>query len=167
MKLYRVKLWVATLSVLVGQVDGRYPMSSFDSNGKKHLVLVLGYDGTEPAQRALQAGAGVLERSPGRLEVVFVAHMPAAAAFSAQTIPAFREGFDQAAQDLERQLEETLASTEVKWHFQRRNGEIASELLTAGEEQLAGEGPNTKVVLVVGGSARKIDRYLNSTPTKV
>jgi nucleotide-binding universal stress UspA family protein len=143
-------------------------MTSFDTDGKHHLVLVVGYDGTEPAQRALQAAADMLEHAPGRLEVVFVAHMPAAAGFSAQAIPAYREGFEQDAQDLERQIEQALAPVaEVKWHFQRRNGDIAAELLTAAEEQLAGEGPKTKVVLVVGGSAHKIDRYLNSTPTKV
>jgi nucleotide-binding universal stress UspA family protein len=140
---------------------------SVNTNGRKYLVLVVGYDGTEPAQRALQAGADILERSAGRMEVVYVAHLPATAAFSGQAIPAFREGFDQEAQDLERHVEAALAATEVKWHFQRRNGEIATELLTAGEEELAGEGPTTKVVLVVGGSRHKIDRYLNSTPTKV
>src|ERR1700728_3844070 len=142
-------------------------MSSVDAKGNDHVVLVVGFDGTEPAQRALRAAADIVERSPGRLEVVFVAHMPATAAFSAQAVPAFREGFDQEAQDLESQVEAALASTELKWHFQRRNGEAASELLAAGGGQRAGEGPGTKVVLVVGGSAHKIDRYLNSTPTKV
>jgi nucleotide-binding universal stress UspA family protein len=142
-------------------------MSSLNTNGKNDLVLVVGYDGSEPAQRALRAAADVLDHSPGRLEVVFVAHIPPAAFFSADAIPTFREGFDHDEQELESQVEDALASTEVKWHFQRRNGEIANELVTAGEEQLAGEGPNTKVVLVVGGSAHKVDRYLGSTPTKV
>src|ERR1700688_2892250 len=114
--------------------DGRYPMRSFELNRKDHVVLVVGYDGTEPAQRALRAAAGILERSPGRLEVVFVAHVPAAANFSPQAIPAFREGFDHDALDLEGRVEEALASTDVKWHFQRRNGDIASELLAAAEE---------------------------------
>jgi nucleotide-binding universal stress UspA family protein len=142
-------------------------MSSIDPNGQKQLVLVVGYDGTEPAQRALRSATDTLERSPGRLEVVFVAHLPASAGFSAQAVPAFREGFDQEAVDLEREVEQALASTEVKWHFQRRDGDIASELLTVGEEELAGEGPDSKVVLVLGGSAHKIDRYLHSTPMQV
>jgi hypothetical protein len=142
-------------------------MSSTDTNGEQHLVLVVGYDGTEPAQRALRSAADQLKRSPGRLEVVFVAHMPASAAFSPQSVSAFREGFDQEAHDLESQVEQALSSTGAKWHFQRRNGEVASELLAVGTEQLAGEGPDTKVVLVVGGSAHKLDRYLNSTPAKV
>jgi nucleotide-binding universal stress UspA family protein len=142
-------------------------MRSFDTDGKDQVVVVLGYDGTGPAQRALRAAADILERSAGRMEVVFVAHMPAAASFSPQAIPAFDEGFDQEAHDLESEVEEALSATEVKWRFQLRSGDIASELLKAGEEQLAGEGPRTRVVVVVGGSARKIDRYLNSTPTKV
>jgi nucleotide-binding universal stress UspA family protein len=142
-------------------------MSSVDTNGRDHLVLVVGYDGTAPAQRALRAAAGMLAHSPGRMEVVFVAHVPAAAGFAPQATQVFRDGFDQDARDLRTEVDDALASSGVKWGFQRRNGEIASELLTAGEEQLVGEGPNTKVVLVVGGSAHKIDRYLNSTPTKV
>jgi nucleotide-binding universal stress UspA family protein len=142
-------------------------MGSFDANGKNHLVLVVGYDGTEPAQRALRAAADMLERSPGRMEVVFVEHVPASAALSAQAIPAFRQGLDSDARVFESEVDKALASTEVKWHFQHRNGDIAPELVAAGEEQFAGEGPDTKVVLVVGGSAHKIDRYLNSTPTKV
>jgi nucleotide-binding universal stress UspA family protein len=60
-----------------------------------------------------------------------------------------------------------LGPLHVKWHFQRRNGEIAPELITTAEEQLDAEGPNTHVVLILGGSAHRIDRFLNSTPAKV
>jgi hypothetical protein len=87
--------------------------------------------------------------------------------FSAQAVVAVREGMDTEEQELAERVDETLAGTGLKWHFQRRNGEIAPELLAAGEEQLDAEGPSTHVVLVVGGSAHKIDRYLNSTPARV
>jgi hypothetical protein len=76
------------------------------------------------------------------------------------------ESLDSEARDLAKEVEDSLASTEVKWHFQRRDGEIAPELLATGREQLD-SGPSTRVVLVLGGSAHKIDRYLNSTPAKV
>jgi nucleotide-binding universal stress UspA family protein len=131
------------------------------------LVLVVGYDGTEPAERALLAAAQRLEDAPGRMEVVFVAHVPSSVAFSAQAIASVREGLDDEAQDLAGRVEELVGPSGVKWHFQRRNGEIAPELLAAGTEQLEAEGPNTHLVLVLGGSAHKIDRYLNSTPAKV
>jgi nucleotide-binding universal stress UspA family protein len=142
-------------------------MSSSHIDTKVPLVLVVAYDGSEPAQRALGAAAEMLRDRPGRMEVVYVAHVPGTVAFSAQAVVAVQEGMDTEEQELAAKVDETLAGTGLKWHFQRRNGEIAPELLAAGQEQLDAEGPTTHVVLVVGGSGRKIDRYLNSTPARV
>jgi len=142
-------------------------MKSLETDGKMYSVLVVGYDGTEPAERALRSAADLLRDRLGRIEVVFVAHVPSAANFSAQGIVAIRDGLDSEERLLATRVDEALSPTGVKWHFQRRNGEIAPELLAAGEEQLDAEGPSTHVVLVVGGSAHKIDRYLNSTPVRV
>jgi nucleotide-binding universal stress UspA family protein len=142
-------------------------MTALNIDEKVPLVLVVGFDGTEPALRALRSAADVLQQRPGRMDVVFVAHVPSTVALAAQAITAVREGLDTEERDLARMADETLKDTDVKWRFQRRNGEIAAELLAAGTEELDSEGPSTKVVLVVGGSAHKIDRYLNSTPAKV
>jgi nucleotide-binding universal stress UspA family protein len=142
-------------------------MKSLAFDASAPLVFVVGYDGTEPAQRALQAAADRMGQRTGRIEVVYVAHVPSTVAFSAQAVAAVQEGLDSEAVDLARRVDETLNGTDVKWHFQRRNGEIAPELLAVGEEVLNAEGPDTHVVLVVGGSAHKIDRYLNSTPVRV
>jgi nucleotide-binding universal stress UspA family protein len=142
-------------------------MSSSHIETKAPLGLVVAYDGSEPAQRALGAAAEMLRDRPGRMEVVYVAHVPGTVAFSAQAVVAVQEGMDTEEQELAAKVDETLAGTGLKWHFQRRNGEIAPELLAAGQEQLDAEGPTTHVVLVVGGSGRKIDRYLNSTPARV
>ena len=134
---------------------------------EKQLVLVVGYDGSEPAQRALTGAAEMLRDRVGRLEVVYVAHVPSTVAFSAQAVVAVQEGMDTEAQELAARVDATLDGTGLKSHFQRRNGEVAPGLLAVGEEQLEAEGPSTHVVLVVGGSAHKIDRYLNSTPVRV
>jgi nucleotide-binding universal stress UspA family protein len=134
---------------------------------KGQSVLVVGYDGSEPAQRALTGAAELLRDRAGRIEVVFVAHMPSTVAFSAGAVAAVREGMDIEVDELVTRVDDTLRPLDVKWHFQRRNGEIASQLLAAGKEQLEAGGPDTKVVLVVGGSAHKIDRYLNSTPARI
>jgi nucleotide-binding universal stress UspA family protein len=145
----------------------RCPMSSLGASGKDQLVLVVGYDGSEPAERALQTAAEMLEDSPGRLEVVYVAHVPASVALSALGVASVEESLDQEEHQLAGRVEDVLRRSGVKWHFQRRNGEIAPELLAVGAEQLDSEGPNTRLVLVLGGSAHKIDRYLNSTPARV
>jgi nucleotide-binding universal stress UspA family protein len=142
-------------------------MTALNIDEKVPLVLVVGFDGTEPALRALRSAADVLQQRPGRMDVVFVAHVPSTVALAAQAISAVREGLDTEERDLAKRTDEILGDTDVKWRFQRRNGEIAAELLAAGKEELDSEGPSTKVVLVVGGSAHKIDRYLNSTPAKV
>jgi nucleotide-binding universal stress UspA family protein len=142
-------------------------MTALNIDEKVPLVLVVGFDGTEPALRALRSAVDVLEQRPGRMDVVFVAHVPNTVALAAQAISAVREGLDTEERDLAKKADEILGDTDVKWRFQRRNGEIAAELLAAGKEELDSEGPSTKVVLVVGGSAHKIDRYLNSTPAKV
>jgi nucleotide-binding universal stress UspA family protein len=134
---------------------------------RSNSVLVVGYDGTEPAQRALRSAADMLRDRVGRLEVVYVAHTPTTLAFSPQAMGALREGMDREESDLSSAVDEALRDRDIKWHFQRRNGEIAPELLAAAKEQLESEGPTTHVVLVVGGSAHKIDRYLNSTPARV
>ena len=142
-------------------------MSSLETDRKTQLVLVVAYDGSEPAQRALLGAAEMLRDRVGRMEVVYVAHLPSTVSFSAQAVVAVREGMDTEAHELAARVDTTLEGTGLKWHFQRRNGEIAPELLAAAEEQLDAEGPSTHVVLVVGGSAHKIDRYLNSTPARV
>src|SRR5689334_1233134 len=46
------------------------------------VVVVVGFDGSKPAQRALDAAAGLLRGREGQLEVVYVAHVPATAALS-------------------------------------------------------------------------------------
>jgi hypothetical protein len=142
-------------------------MSSLRIDETTQLVLVVGYDGSEPAQRALVGAAEMLRDRAGRMEVVYVAHMPGSVAFSPYAVAAVRDGMDTEEQALSTRVDATLAGSGVKWHFQRRNGEVATSLLAAAEEQLDAEGPSTRVVLVVGGSAHKIDRYLNSTPARV
>ncbi len=142
-------------------------MKSLQIDERVPLVVVVGFDGTEPSGRALASAVEFLEERPGRLEVVFVAHMPSTVALAAQAVPEVEAGLDEEAQELATAADGVLKNTDVKWHFQRRNGEIAPELLAASQEQLESEGPSTQVVLVVGGSAHKIDRYLNSTPARV
>lgn len=142
-------------------------MKSLQIEEKVPLVVVVGFDGTDPSRRALSSAVGLLQEHPGRLEVVFVAHLPSTVALAAEAIAVAREGLDEDERELARMADEILRDTDVKWRFQRRNGEIAAELLAAGQDELESEGPSTRVVVVVGGSARKIDRYLNSTPARV
>ena len=131
------------------------------------LIVVVGYDGSPPATRALESAAEILQDRPGRLEAVYVAHLPSTVAFSAPGVAEARVGLDDEEHQLASQAKELLSRTDVEWRFQRRDGDVAPELLKASQEQRDAAGPQTKVVLVLGGSAHKIDRYLNSTPARV
>jgi nucleotide-binding universal stress UspA family protein len=142
-------------------------MRLVDVDESRELIVVVGFDGTPPATRALESAAEILRDRSGRLEAVFVAHMPSTVAFSAPGVVATREGLDDEEQELASQAKEILSRTDVEWRFQRRDGEVAPELLKASQEQRDAAGPETKVVLVLGGSAHKIDRFLNSTPARV
>ena len=50
------------------------------------LYLVVGYDGSPPAVRALDAAARLLHGRAGGVEVVYVAHLPSADMLSADAV---------------------------------------------------------------------------------
>jgi nucleotide-binding universal stress UspA family protein len=53
----------------------------------RFLHLVVGYDGSPPASRALDAAVRLLQNRTGRIDVVYVAHLSSLAALSADAIP--------------------------------------------------------------------------------
>jgi nucleotide-binding universal stress UspA family protein len=128
--------------------------------------LVVGFDGSEPAQRALTHAADMMKGRTGHIEVVYVAHIPASVAMAPGAGPVLATGFEEEEQRLLLLAGETLQGRDLDWNFQRRNGNIAPELLAAAEERHPEVG-STRVMLVLGGSAHKLDRYLNSTPSRV
>ena len=92
------------------------------------LHLVVGYDGSPPASRALDAAVLLLRGRTGRIAVVYVAHLSGivieAPVAAAETEP----GFDEIEQELRTQAATQLRDREVPWEFERRQGNIAEEL---------------------------------------
>lgn len=127
-------------------------------------TLVVGFDGSDPSERALQAAVQMLRARRGRIEVVFVGHVPTAAAYSASALVEIAGALDETERTLAHQVGEVLDGQGIEWHFQRRDGEIADQLIAAAEEQSASSRPDTQVAVVVGGTARRIDRYFRSVP---
>jgi len=62
--------------------------------------LVVGYDGSPPASRALDAAAQQLQGRPGRLDVVYVAHLSSLVALSPGAVAEMEEDFDEIEKDL-------------------------------------------------------------------
>jgi nucleotide-binding universal stress UspA family protein len=120
--------------------------------------LVVGYDGSEPAQRALDSAVSWLKDRPGELEVVYVAHLNAIDSVSGEAVHVAQESFDQMERQLADEVRVRLATDEPRWHFQRRQGAVGDELIAAAEEVRRLHGDHGTVAIVVGGSAHKLHR---------
>jgi len=64
------------------------------------LRLVVGYDGSPPASRALDAAVNLLQGRIGRIEVVYVAHLQTMAALSPGAVTELETNFDDVEQEL-------------------------------------------------------------------
>lgn len=122
---------------------------------------MVGYDGSPPARRALDAAIRLLQGRPGSIEVVYVAHMPSMAALSAAAVGELETSFDDIEQELRTMAGEQLDGQEERWGFERRQGLIAEELLTAAKDTNAAH-PDATVVIVVGSSSLVTHRIVGS-----
>lgn len=81
------------------------------------LHVVVGYDGSPPASRALDAAAGLLRGRTGRIDVVYVAHISSTAMLSANALAEIESGFDDIEQELRTAAEERLRGRAERWEF--------------------------------------------------
>ena len=95
----------------------------------RFLHLVVGYDGSPPASRALDAAVRLLQDRTGRIDVVYVAHLSSLAALSADAIPEVEKDFDEIGQDLRAQAAGQVCASGAAWKFERRQGIIADQLI--------------------------------------
>lgn len=123
--------------------------------------LVVGYDGSPPASRALDAAVNLLQGRAGSIDVVYVAHLPSMAALSSGAIAELETGFDDIEQELRSMVGEQLRGREERWSFERRQGPIAEELLAAAKDTGAAHRDAT-VVIVVGSSSLATHRVVGS-----
>jgi nucleotide-binding universal stress UspA family protein len=123
--------------------------------------LMVGYDGSAPASRALDAAVNLLQGRAGSIEVVYVAHMPSMASLSPGAVAELETDFDDIGQELRTMVSERLRGREERWGFERRQGQIAEELLAAAKDTGAAH-PGATVVIVVGSSSLATHRVIGS-----
>jgi len=92
------------------------------------LHLVVGYDGSPPATRALEAAILLLQGRTGRLEVVYVTHLSGVVVEAPVAPPEMEPGFDEIEQELRGQATRQLSDSSATWAFVRRVGNITEEL---------------------------------------
>jgi nucleotide-binding universal stress UspA family protein len=125
------------------------------------LHLVVGYDGSAPAGRALDAAVNLLQGRAGRIEVVYVAHIPSSGMASATALGEIEASFDDVERDLRTEVGERLRGRIPDWEFVRRQGLIADELITAARN-VADARSAQPVAIVVGSSSHAMHRLVGS-----
>jgi nucleotide-binding universal stress UspA family protein len=126
-----------------------------------NVYLVVGYDGSEPATRALDAAARLLQGRAGSIEVLYVAHLTTTEMMSADAIAEMEISFDEIAAELRTQAAEQLRGREERWEFARGQGTITDELIKAARK-LEDAHPCDNVAIVVGSSSQAMHRIVGS-----
>jgi nucleotide-binding universal stress UspA family protein len=126
-----------------------------------NLYLVVGYDGSSPAVRALDAATRLLHGRTGSIEVVYVAHLPSIDALSPGAVAEMEVDFDDIARELYTAASEQLRDRDEPWRFERREGLIADELIAAAAG-IHDAHPGDTVVIVVGSSSHAMHRVVGS-----
>jgi nucleotide-binding universal stress UspA family protein len=125
------------------------------------LYLIVGYDGSPPSARALDAAIRLLRGRSGRIDVVYVAHIPGIDMMSADAVGEMQRDFDEIERDLRTSAGEQLRDREERWTFERRQGLIGEALIDAAKD-IGAANPDGIVTIVVGSSSQALHRIVGS-----
>ena len=126
-----------------------------------NLYIIVGYDGSVPAARALDTAAALLSGREGSIEVLYVAHLTTAEMMSAAAIAEVESSFDEIARDLRAQASDQLRGREERWTFERGQG-IITDVLIGEAEKIRDGHPDDNVAIVVGSSSQAMHRLVGS-----
>jgi nucleotide-binding universal stress UspA family protein len=126
-----------------------------------NLYLVVGYDGSAPATRALDTAAALLRDREGSIEVFYVAKLTGPEMLSADAIAEMGVSFDEIARDLREQAAKQLDGREERWTFARGQG-LITEALIGAAKQIREAHPDDNVAIVVGSSSQAAHRLIGS-----
>jgi nucleotide-binding universal stress UspA family protein len=129
--------------------------------------MVVGYDGTPPARHALEQAVDLLQYREGALEVVYVAHLPESVALSPEGLAEVQQGLDQQARVLAEEVYHRLVGEDHPWHFQRRDGAVAAELIAVADDVHRRYADAAEIVIVMGASGQHHHHVAGSVGSSV
>lgn len=132
-----------------------------DTSPSMRVHVVVGYDGTPPASRALDAAIRLLRGREGSIEVSYVARVPGLDMLSADAIVEARAGFDEIEKEVRGSAAARLDGRGVAWEFRRRDGLIANELIAAATASRDTRPGDTQMIMV-GSSFHVSHRVIGS-----
>ncbi len=130
----------------------------------RRLEVVVGFDGSQSAYRALDAATQLISGRPGSIVVVYVAHLSAGADLSPEAIVGSLNAFDAVEQELTAAIRNRLDGVEPRWSLQRRDGAVARELVAAADEVGRDHGNDARVVIVIGSAMHTYHHVVGSVP---
>ena len=130
----------------------------------RRLVVVVGFDGSESAYRALDAATQLISGRAGSIVAVYVAHPSGVAAGSPEGLAGMLRGFDALEQQLTEAIRSRLHRVEQRWRLERRDGVIAHELVAAADQVSHESSGNATVVIVVGSAMHTYHHVVGSVP---
>jgi nucleotide-binding universal stress UspA family protein len=126
-----------------------------------NLYLIVGYDGSDPAVRALDTAVALLKGREGSIEVLYVAHLTTAEMMSPDAVAEVEESFGEIAEDLRTQATEQLRGKEDRWTFASAQG-VITDVLVGAADKTRDAHPGDNVAIVVGSSSQARHRLVGS-----
>jgi nucleotide-binding universal stress UspA family protein len=118
------------------------------------LVLVVGFEGSDPARRALAAAGRILRDRPGWIEVVYVGPAKDGDHDSPEPAADVLDSLGPAPADLHYEVRSVLEAEKQPWRWRSTSGAVAEELVEAARAIADEGGPSRTVVIVVGSDRR-------------
>ena len=118
------------------------------------LVLVVGYEGSDPARRALAAAGRILQGREGWIEVVYVDPAEISDHDSSEPAADVTDSLGSAQVDLHYEVRSMLDAEKQPWRLRSTSGAVAEELIEAARAIAHEGGPSRTVVIVVGSDHR-------------
>ena len=121
---------------------------------KSSLVLVVGYEGSDPARRARAAAGRILQDREGWIEVVYVGPTEGGSDDSPGPAADVMDSRGSAQVDLHYEVRSVLDAEKQPWRLRSTRGAVAEELTLAALAIADEGGPSRTVVIVVGSDRR-------------
>jgi nucleotide-binding universal stress UspA family protein len=147
-------------------VPGTADVSAAPSSAAQSISLVVGFDNSEPARRALGWGADLLRARPGTLHVVYADHPLIDSDLSGFAHAEMADTRGQKAAGVADAAAQIAAAAGVPYTFERRQESPADAILSAANVRDAGE-PGSTPVIVTGRSHHAAHQIIGSVPVRL
>ncbi len=137
-----------------------------DPGAAQFVTLVVGFDDSEPARRALIWGADLLRNRPGALHVIYADHVLIDSDLAGFARTEMDEDRDEKAASVAEAAKEIAAAAGTPYTFQRRQESPADAILDAAGIYAAAEPASTPVI-VTGRSHHLPHRVIGSVPVRL